>query len=498
MRSPTKRRLLAALAAVATPRLGTAQDDQVWDLIVVGGGNAGIPAAIFAARRGAKTLIIEAAAQVGGTLFQSSGQMSAAGTKFQKSKGIDDTPQEHFDDVMRISKGTANPEILRLAVDNAPATVDWLFDSGFEARPEHPVMGSGHDPYSKRRYFWGAEGGLSILKVLERQLQPEIDSGRITVLTRTEAIELMRDQRSGAVTGVIAAGEDKVAIRHRARNVLLTCGPYGSNAAMFEILEGVRDYADTVYPYSQGAGLTMAVAAGGYLRGRECHQPLFNAVLADLEVPSPLLVRVTSDPATRPPWEIFVNVRGERFVREDTLSYDEREKALLKQPEERCWVVFDNTIMSQAPSLCQRWTKQEFVEAFGVYPTFTKAESLSALAAATGIDAAGLVKTITAYNVGQQSGQDIFGRTQMPLPIANAPFYAVRMQGYYLLNTVGVAVDSNLRVLDRNDRPIPNLYAAGKMLGMAALQGQSYCGGMSVTPALTFGRLLGESLLPLT
>ena len=54
-----------------------------WDLIVVGGGNAGLPAAIFAAERGARVLIVDAAGAIGGTLFLSSGQMSAAGTKLQ-------------------------------------------------------------------------------------------------------------------------------------------------------------------------------------------------------------------------------------------------------------------------------------------------------------------------------------------------------------------------------------------------------------------------------
>src|SRR5262245_23898621 len=119
----SKRRFLmgASVAAVgaATTRNAIAQDKTAWDVIVVGAGNAGLPAAIFAAQRGAKVLLIEAAGQVGGTLFLSSGQMSAAGTKLQKSKGIEDTPQSHYDDVMRISKHTADPVILKLATEAA-------------------------------------------------------------------------------------------------------------------------------------------------------------------------------------------------------------------------------------------------------------------------------------------------------------------------------------------------------------------------------------------
>ena len=82
------------------------------------------------------------------------------------------------------------------------------------------------------------------------------------------------------------------------------------------------------------------------------------------------------------------------------------------------------------------------------------------------------------------------------MPIAQAPFYAIRMQGYYLLDTAGLTVDGSLRVVRPDGKPIPNLYAAGELIGMGALQGSSYCGGMSVTPALSFGKLLGERLLP--
>src|SRR5262245_57625732 len=99
--SPVKRRQFligassAAVGLAAQP--AAAADAKTWDLIIVGGGTAGLPAAIFAARRGVKVLVIEASLQLGGTLFLSTGQMSAAGTKLQKSKGIADTGQLHYD-----------------------------------------------------------------------------------------------------------------------------------------------------------------------------------------------------------------------------------------------------------------------------------------------------------------------------------------------------------------------------------------------------------------
>src|SRR5579884_2669123 len=106
-----------------------------WDVIVVGGGTAGLPCAIFAARRGANVLLLEAADKLGGTLHLAQGQLSAAGTKVQRAKGISDTPDEHFADILRISKDTVDHPLVRLAVDNAAATFDWLMDCGFEMIP---------------------------------------------------------------------------------------------------------------------------------------------------------------------------------------------------------------------------------------------------------------------------------------------------------------------------------------------------------------------------
>jgi len=69
-------------------------------VIVVGGGTGGLPTAIFAAMRGAKVLVIEKSGLLAGTLDRSSGQVAAPAPKFQKAKGIKDSPQEHYDDII--------------------------------------------------------------------------------------------------------------------------------------------------------------------------------------------------------------------------------------------------------------------------------------------------------------------------------------------------------------------------------------------------------------
>ncbi|MFL2769374.1 MAG: FAD-dependent oxidoreductase [Rhodospirillaceae bacterium] len=495
----SKRSFLSAAGAVAVglgigSKAIAADESEKYDLVVVGGGNAGMPAAIFAAARGGRVLIIEAAAQLGGTLFLSGGQMSAAGTKLQKAQGLKDSPAEHYNDIMRISKNKANPEIVRLAVYNAADTFDWLHDNGLEVHPEHPVTGTTHEPYSRPRYAWGLEGGISILKILEKLIQPHIDSGAITVRTSTEVIELIQEP-NGAVNGVVARAENGKTTRYSGRNILLSCGGYASNPEMVEELEKHTDYGDVSYPYSQGAGITLATAAGGYVRGGEHHLPSFGSILQDDNFPSPRLARWTSYPPHRQPWEIYVNVNGERFLREDMVSHDVREHALVRQPEERCWIVFDEAILDQAPPGVSGWTRQEIRDAFESQDMFIKANSVEALAEACGVNKDSLIKTVARYNQGQDGGKDALGRDHMPLPIGKAPFYAIRVQGSQLIGWAGLAVDGQLRVIRQDGSAIPNLYAAGELLGTDQFMGRSYCGGMLVTPALTFGRLLGGSML---
>ncbi|MBM3503488.1 MAG: FAD-binding protein [Alphaproteobacteria bacterium] len=200
-------------------------------------------------------------------------------------------------------------------------------------------------------------------------------------------------------------------------------------------------------------------------------------------------------PQYRQPWEIYVNMEGERFVCEDTDSVDARERALLEQTNMQFWIVYDQAIHEQAPPLSQIWSREKFTASFGTHPNFFTADSIHALAAKSGVAPEALERTVRAFNDGVRTGQDPLGRRHHPLPIAKPPFYAVQNHGTSVKTYAGLAVDTQLRVVDRAGRPIGNLFAAGEVIGGGVLTGNSFCGGMSVTPALTFGRLLGERLL---
>ena len=136
--------------------------------------------------------------------------------------------------------------------------------------------------------------------------------------------------------------------------------------------------------------------------------------------------------------------------------------------------------------------KESFIELFDGHPMFKKAASVEKLAIEAGLPPAALAATVSSYNKCVAAGADPqFGRVNMPASIATPPFYAIETAGGTITSYAGLKVDGQLRVVTSAGTPIPNLYAAGETLGMATISGSGTVGGSALTPALTFGRLLG-------
>ena len=464
-----------------------------YDVIIAGAGTAGMPAAIFAARRGARVLLVEHADEVGGALHISGGQMSAAGTRVQEAKGIVDSADRHFADVMRISNGTADKAMVRLSVENAAETLHWLLDGGFEPLPEHPVLVFGHETYSVPRTYWGADNGRSILKVVSALLRNEIARSNIDLRLQTELVGLER-QKDGTVVGIAACDATGTTLTYRADNVVITTGGYAANPELFAKYTNGIPLFTHAYPYAQGTGLRLMIEAGGQLRNNEKFLPTFGRI-EDPDQPGRIANIVETRPEERLPWEIYVNLDGERFVAEDTASPDARERAILAQRDLTFWAIYDRAAERQAPGFFHTISPQRVDSLFNRHPSFVRAESLPELADGAGLDETALIATVTGYNVHLERGEeDPLGRRHRPRPVTEPPFQAVKLHGTTNVSFGGVAVDHDLRVL-ANGKPSPNLYAAGEALGFGLVNGNAFASGMGVTPALTFGRLLGQRIL---
>ena len=466
-----------------------------WDLVVIGAGTAGIPAAIFAARRGLRVLAVEKSHQIGGTLYLSGGQMSAAGTRHQQRHGVDDTPAEHFRDVMAFSEGKANRELVRLATGNAAATIDWLDDLGFDFSPECPAatVHYHHNPYSKARMHWGTRAGYSILDLIVPEFESAVDDGPLELALNTSLTGLDRD--GAGEWGVRVEGPDGTE-EHTSRAVALTAGGYTASPHLFREVSRGRLVSPGLTTVT-GDAHRIVSGLGGTVRNGQRWLPTFGGI-EDPQAPHRALHTdywAALTPQVRPPWEVYVNRAGRRFMPEEEGDEVARGRALRAQPGQVFWVVFDEAVLERAPALLPTWGADGVRSRAGHAPPVFKGETLEDLATVAGIDPGGLATTVAAYNAAVGGAPDELGRTHLPLPIARPPFYAVENHATTLRTPGGVTVDGGLRVLDAAGRPFGGLYAAGEVLGSAVFSGGGAAAGMSITPAMTFGRLLGSSLV---
>ncbi len=465
---------------------------ETWDVIVIGAGSAGLPLAIRAAERGARVLQLEADYRVGGTLFWSSGQIAGAGTRLQKAQGIEDSPDEHYRDAQRIAHGRIDPTVLRLLVDDAGATIDWLMDLGFRPAPGTPVAGEAHEAYSTRRYLWGTNKAVSILDTLKPVHDRLVQQGKIDLRLQHRLLSLVTDAR-GAVRGVRAStpnGEFEFA----GRNVVLASGGYAANPALWNALTPKLPLCSHVNPYARGDGLLAASDVGAVVDGGEKFLCTFAGFLEDPEDPCSGNF-LTLSPHARKVWEIFVDEKGRRFMQEDHPSIDYRERSLLRRKGMRMFVILDHGILQNATSMTLD-DLPAYKARFGRHPAFVEAKTIAGLARQLGLPAANLRRSIADYNRAVDAGVDRkWGKQFLIRRIEQGPFYAIRAQGITVLSPAGLKVDRRLRVIGRNGRAIPNLYAAGEVLGFGRTSGDAFVGGLSLTPALTFGRILGERLL---
>ena len=461
-------------------------------VIVVGGGPAGLAAAISAAEAGGRVTLLEKQDRLGGMLHWATGQFSAAGTRRQRAAGIADSADAHFDDVMRIGNGRNNPVLVRAAVDAAADAVDWLDDLGFPFAPGTPALASNHELYRTPRTYWGTarpNAGPDIWRTLERRLRELGDRVDVRLSTR--------------VTGLLVAGRRVVGVATvphgelRADTVVLATGGYAADRALLAEFQPSTAAAITgCLPHATGDGHRMLQALGIPITNRDV-AALTMGLIEDPDHPGFAIslyeLRIRISALERRPWEIWVTRAGRRFVNEDTRLPAEREDALRDQPRQEMFIVFDDAALTAAPPLIDGLDAEGIRRAAAAGRWAWAGSSLGEVAARAGIAPTELQAEVGAYNA-NLAGPDAFGREHRPAPIATPPFYAVRSVGAVILSKAGVAVDADLRPVDRTGVPLEGAFAVGELVGLANFSGDGYASGMSIGSSLALGRRLGLRL----
>jgi flavocytochrome c len=477
-----------------------------YPLILVGAGTAGMPCAIAAAARGKQVLVIEKDQLVGGTLHLTAGHMSAAGTKRQRDMGISDTPEQHFAEVMEISRHTADAQIVQKATQLAPKTLDWLYDLGFPFDPATPAIIYGHVPYQVPRTHWGAADyaggnialpGISIFKTLLPLWGKYVAEGKIVLHLNTRMTALLT--QNDRVVGVSTENSEGEKQDFFGEKVVLTTGGYASNHALFaEVTPDAPRLVTTARPTSTGDGILAARAIGAHFRNGHFHTSTLGGI--ELEPQSGRTdfwahwARL-SNAVDRKPREIYLNEQGERFMDENEPNPDIREKIVQKQTGRRFWVVFDEQALLDGECLIPKWSVAQLQAESLRERAVWQADTLEALAQKIGLPPEGVKENILRFNQSVAQQQDLdFGRTYLHHSISQPPFYAVLTYAFSLITFGGLHTNADLQVLDQAGKPIEGLYAAGEILGAGATSGFAFCGGMLLTPALSFGKWLGETL----
>ncbi|MFA1547895.1 FAD-dependent oxidoreductase [Actinomadura chokoriensis] len=462
-----------------------------FDAIIVGAGPGGLACAIAAADAGARVLVLEKAADIGGALPYSGGHLSAGGFSVQRERGIADDPERHLADIRRINRGTGREDLTRISLGEQPAVLEWLLAAGYEIDPATPRIVYGHEPYTTPRTVHAAEtpGGPAILRTLRRLLEPHTAAGRIEVRCGAHVTELLTEE--GAVTGVITADGR----RTTAPAVVLATGGFGHAPALFAELEGAP-LTTSAAPTSTGDGLLMARRIGAGLQGLGQYIPTFGGLPPQGDDPRvDWLNRPQLVAAERPPWEIYVDRHGRRWIAEDEPSIDRKERVLTGVDRMTFWMIFDARALRESRPMIHGWSPAELDAQCGRRRGVHRAGDPAELARLAGIDPAGLTDEMARYNAAVAAGTDgAFGRRHLPAPIAEPPFYAVENHPVTLITFAGLDVDARLRVRREDGGAVPGLYAVGEVIGSAAVNGNAFCSGMCLTPALAFGRLVGRHL----
>lgn len=469
---------------------------------MVGAGGGGLAATIGAATHGVVVHLVEKQQHLGGMLHIANGEFSGAGSRRQSERGIDDSPQRHFDEVLKLSHGRVDTDLAWLSVSHQGETVDWLDERGFAFHDDCPGLIHGHEVYDVPRTYWGVEHGRSVLRVLEQELAPLIEAGRVHLQLGTTVTQLVRD--GDRVVGVETKDQDGTVGTIDADAVVFATGGYDANLELRNRL--MPDHCHSVLigclDHATGDGLLMAEQIGAAVSADGIFLPVMG-LIPDPHRPGHAVdyreAFVEMAPAYRTPHEIWVNTAGERFVAEDTRSPELRERALIAQPDNTMHVIFDAGVIADAPvSLIRNpaddWTTERFREVCETSDWITRGDTIDDLAQALGVDATKLAASIASYNEAVDEGSDELGRATFPGRLDRGPFYAITTVAASILSRDGLATDTELRVLDASGSPIPGLYAVGEILGNNRFAGDNYVGGMSITPALTLGRILGERL----
>lgn len=437
-----------------------------YDVVVIGSGGTGLAAAIQASDRDASVLLVEKMSTIGGNTIKASVGMNAAGTRFQKLKGIDDCKEKFYQESLKGGQGTNNPELLRSFVDNAPEAIEWLADRGIELN-DITITGGMSTDRTHRPADRSAVGGFLISGLVRNINQRDID-----VMLDTDVIEILME--NGAVSGLRVKNEENEILTIHTKSVVMASGGFSANQEMVvKYRPDLKGFVTTNHKGATGSGIALLEQVGAG-----------TVDMGEIQI-HPTVEQTTSyliSEAIRGGGAILVSQKGERFFNE-LETRDKVSAAIINLPEHYAYIVFDEQVRRNNKA-ADEYIGKGFV---------VSADNPRELARKLELDMHAFLATLEQYNVAVEKQHDeAFGRTTaLRHPINEGPFYAIRIAPGVHHTMGGVTINTNTEVLDVNGQVIPGVFAAGEVAG--GLHGKNRIGGNAVADIIIFGTMAGRN-----
>lgn len=456
------------------------------DVIVVGGGGAGMAAATRLAQLGKSVILVEKSGFLGGAISVSGGNQVVMGSQLQIDNGVaDDSVESMVADFEANGANKNNKEILTLFAENVGATTDWLVAScGVTFEEGLHQLGE----YSHNRELAYTGGGAGFAEAMRKA----VEEAGVQVLLNTKAESLIAD--NGTVTGVKAASSD-ADYTLTAGNVVLATGGYGANKDMLtDEMKSALYYGPAS---STGEGIQMAQAVGAQTANMEYGKRYPNGIeVSEGMAKSTIAGNIVGWTMSA----ILVNKDGNRVVNEKASNRTILEEEL-KQEGGELYLLLDAETFEAwkaklAPAGISDADIEKYLEANGTTtPVFAHGETLEEAAAAAGINADNLKATVEKYNGFVAKGSDDdFGRaaTYLTKTIGEGPYYIVEQKPRFATTMGGLVINTSMQVLNESDEPISGLYAAGENCGQ--VMGDDSPSGANNAWALTSGKLAADAI----
>lgn len=429
------------------------------DILVIGGGGAGMISAINASQQGAKVVLLEKMEFLGGASGICAGGMLIEGSKLQKDLGVkDDTPDKFVADMLANGRSLNNKEILDVYARNVGATVDWLVAQGVQLRTEGGVQKRAEFKTPRLLLLKGGCPGYA------QTLRDLVKKSGAQVLLGTRASDLI--VKDGKIAGA-SAQADGVKYTITAKAVILATGGYGANRDMLEGSLKQTLYYGPVSSTGDGHKMAMKVGAGMQL------MPYAKIYYNGLEVaPGTAKSTLTGNAAALSLGAIMVDKNGKRVVNEKGTGRSivtAQSKApggqLYLVMDEATFKVYRNGIKNNgvSPEEVDKWLAQNGKGT----PLFAHGATLEEAARNAGVNAAALKQTVAQFNDFVAKGKDeAFGRTKDNLKAAisdKGPYYIVEQKPRFATTMGSVQLSKSMQVLDKSGKVIPGLYAAGEV-----------------------------------